>query len=47
MRHLKSMVLEMLKAQLNKGLCNLSDLESKANFKSGAALGCRLNQMMR
>lgn len=42
---MKSPFLEILKAQLDKALGNLSDFEIKANFKFGATLGCRLEQM--
>lgn len=44
---MKSPFLEILKAQLDKALGNLSDLEIRANLKFGAALDCGLDQMMR
>lgn len=42
---MKSPFLEILKAQLDKALGNLSDFEIKANFKFDATLDCRLEQM--
>ena len=44
---MKTPFLEILRAQLDKALGNLYDLEIRANFKFGAALGCELDQMMR
>lgn len=44
---LKSLFLEVLKAEVDKALGNLSDLEIRASFKFGAALSCGFDWMMR
>lgn len=44
---LKSLVLEILKAKVDKAPGDLSDLEIKTSFKFGAALVCGFDWMMR